>query len=222
MIPSDRRFHTPQIEFDDDDVKSSTFKNTPLQFEIESSMHKTLPLPFVVLLASIFVSGCGGSHGPAPVVTKKVKPASGTITIDGKAPGQVGDPTSMENPPHQLVMKLWPKVPQLRADTPSVTAEVGDDGKYSFSTYVQGDGVEAGEYILTWESLKVAPLTRNLSGPDRFLNNFNNPLEQDPKYTIKVEEGKDFSFTPIDVKLADIVAKEPSPFATPTGAFSRK
>lgn len=183
-------------------------------------MYRPLPLS-VVLIALILVSGCNSGHGPSPVVTKKVKPASGTFRIDGKPPAQAGDLNNPENPPHKVVMKLWPKVAQLRHDTDSTSAEVGDDGKFSFSTYVQGDGIPAGEYILCWESLQLAPLTRYLTGPDRFQNNFNNPLEQDPKYTVKVEDGKDFVFPDIEVKMADIVPKDPSLFATPTGGNVR-
>lgn len=159
----------------------------------------------VSLFASLLLSGCG-SKGPTFVVEKKIKPASGKFTIDGQPPGS----------DHVVVIKLYPKG---RAPKPGevVQTKVEADGKFAFSTYVAGDGAPEGEYLMCWESLTMVPFTKMLVGPDRFKNNFSNPVSQDQKYslTVSAQNKESIAIPAIDVKMADLVDMEPHQFSTP-------
>jgi hypothetical protein len=176
------------------------------------------------MLGSLLLAGCPGQKGPSAVVTKKIKPASGMFTIDGKPPSSYGDG---ENAHDNIIIKLYPKG---RAPVAGevLSTKVEPDGKFSFSTYAKGDGAPIGEYIITWESLRLIPFSGGiLVGPDRFKNNFSNPVGQDEsKYSLSVnEQNKDTVAVPsIDVKLAELVDKEPTSFSTPdtAGEASRR
>lgn len=170
----------------------------------------------LLMLGSLLLAGCPGGKGPTAVVTKKIKPASGMFTVDGKPPGSPGEGGVAHE---HIVIRLYPKGRASKREE-VVSTEVGPDGKFSFSTYVKGDGAPIGEFIMTWESLNLAPFSGGLLlGPDLFKNNFSNPVEQDEsKYSLSVnEQNKDTIVVPsIDVKMAELVDKEPSSFSTPS------
>ncbi|MCA9092961.1 MAG: hypothetical protein KDA68_05715 [Planctomycetaceae bacterium] len=184
-------------------------------------MHKLKIYRLLFVIPLLFV-GCGsGDSGPDNVVKKVTKPASGKFTIDGVPPGQAGT-EGTDNPPHyNILLKLYPKGRAVTKDDLFPTAKVDPTtGKYEFATYNAGDGIPAGDYIITFESLNQAPIGRYLMGPDRFKNNFNNPVSQDPKYSVKVDEASkgDVAMPNIDIKMSELTDQEPSSFATPEGA----
>lgn len=185
-------------------------------------MHTTRIL-YLLFVFPLLLAGCDGGHGPAGgnIVKKATTPANGKFTINGLPPGQVGTPGDFDNPPHIVVMKLYPKGRAPQPDDVYPSSQVDSQtGKFSFDTYQAGDGIPAGEYIMTFESLRINPIGRYKMGPDRFKNNFNNPLSQDPeKYTVKVPEGnkEPIKVPDIDIKMEELVDKEPvAPFATPS------
>jgi len=182
-------------------------------------MHKLKIFHLFFLIPFLFV-GCGDS-APDNVVKKVTKPASGKFLIDGVAPGLAGK-EGTDNPPHyHVVLKLYPKGRAITKEDVFPSAEVDPmTGSYSFATYNQGDGIPPGDYIITFESLQQAIIGRYKIGPDRFKNNFSNPVTQDQKYSVKIDEAaKDKIELPqIDIKMSELTDQEPSNFSTPADA----
>ncbi len=70
----------------------------------------------------------------------------------------------------------------------------GEGGKFSLSTYVNGDGIPYGEYVLEFKLLE-----QRLSGEvDKFSGNYSNI--RSPFMTIKVEKGADVDLGEIELK----------------------
>ena len=70
----------------------------------------------------------------------------------------------------------------------------GDGGKFSLSTYVNGDGIPYGEYVLEFKLLE-----QRLSGEvDKFGGNYSNV--RSPFMTIKVEKDADLDLGEIELK----------------------
>lgn len=181
-------------------------------------MHKLKIFHLFFLIPLLFV-GCGDS-APDNVVKKATKPAGGKFKIDGVAPGLAGK-EGTDNPPHfHVILKLYPKGRAISKDDVFPSAEVDPmTGNYSFATYASGDGIPAGDYIITFESLEQSIIGRYKTGPDRFKNNFNNPVSQDPKYSVTIGDitKEKMELPEIDIKMSDLVDMEPSQFATPSG-----
>lgn len=164
----------------------------------------------IAMFAFIF-TGCSGEHGPPMPVVKKTSAAKGTFKIDGVPPS-----AHMTDRMTTVVIKLYPKGRRIQPGDIIPTSDVAPDGTYQPSSFVQGDGIPAGEYVMCFEWLTRSFGGGYLLGPDRFKNNFNNPLDpEQAKYSIAVEEGKPVKLPDIDIKMADLVEKEASRFATP-------
>ena len=83
--------------------------------------------------------GCGGQK------RVKVYPATGTVTIDGKAVG-----------PAMIVLQPA----SLESKIPAATGSIGTDGSFKLHTYVDGDGVAEGKYnaIVVSDPMKMTPV----------------------------------------------------------------
>ena len=92
---------------------------------------------------------------------------------------------------------------------------VGDNGKYQFSSYGQGDGAVPGEYVLSIEWLKIGPGA--LFGPDRLLNNFNSPFNEDARFQVTVINGQPVQIPTIEINTKELKEKESHPYASPPG-----
>lgn len=114
-----------------------------------------------------------------------------------------------------IELKLYPKAGQVKPGEPVPKCIAGQDGRYTFSSYRDGDGAEAGEYVLSAELLRMTPV--DIFGPDRFLNNFNSPLNEDPRFQVKVGDGGSVEIPLIDIKMSELKKQPPHPFASPNG-----
>ena len=112
-------------------------------------------------------------------------------------------------------LKLYPKGRQVKPEESVPKCIAGQDGKYTFSSFRDGDGAEPGEYVLSAELLRRAPA--DIFGPDQFLNNFNSPLNEDPRFQVTVGDGEPVEIPSIDVKTSELKQKPPHPFASPKG-----
>jgi hypothetical protein len=87
-------------------------------------------MSMVLGLMLLVCVGCGGDPGAGAARAKTV-PFSGKITVDGKAPGVVK-------------VQFLPKGSEGGVRT--AYADVKEDGSFSATTYVTGDGIVAGKY----------------------------------------------------------------------------
>jgi len=137
------------------------------------------------LVAAAFVEGCGTQSAQQALDRqfqehpefKKLTLAkfSGHVTVDGQSPSQDNQLFVILNDPAHLEEAAHGKTPKLFA---SCDAE----GKFSFSTYIAGDGVVAGKYVVTFVELRrpvksVRPAMSQLIfvPPDELKNLYNDP-----------------------------------------------
>ena len=94
-----------------------------------------LPTAQLVLLAGVCLSGLAcGEHGPP---RKETYPVTGQVYVDGA--------------PTNYLAVTCHDTKGMDAAMPTVSsAFTGQDGGFSISTYESGDGVPAGDYVLTF------------------------------------------------------------------------
>ena len=128
--------------------------------------------------------------GPARA---NIFPLAGKVTIDGQPP-------HLERPDRLLVMLTDPSKP----DSPRrLYRQCDDEGNFAFTTFVKGDGVPAGTYVVTFAVLKLTP--RGFVGPDQLKNLYNDPERNAENRDFNIAHqspGKtDYAF---DLKLAGL------------------
>ena len=143
-------------------------------------MRQRLLFCFVSLMA-IIPSSCGNDG------RLKVYPLKGQLFVDEKP-----------------AAKAFVYIHLTEGSNPSGVrpyAQVDDNGTFAFSTYVQGDGVPTGDYILTFEWKEASGIMKNnYEGPDRLKGRFTDPK----KSTQKVSVGKE----PKDLGRIDLSLKK--------------
>jgi len=118
-------------------------------------------------------------------------------------------------PPGALELKLYPKGYQANSAERVAKCRVGPEGEYAFSSYRAGDGAEPGEYVLSVEFQVLGFGT--ISGPDQLGNNFNSPLNTDPRFQVTVVSGEPTVIPAIDIITSELERQPDHPFATPAG-----
>ena len=156
----------------------------------------------LLLLVPLLLSACSGSTGPDGPPSPKTAKIGGVLLIDGQ-PAPIGF----------IELKLYPKGREPKPEENIPMCLVGLDGRYTFSSYRDGDGAEPGEYVLTMEYLKIGG-PGELIGPDKFLNNFNSPTNEDPRFQVKVVDETSGEIPTIDIKMSELKQKPPHPFAS--------
>ena len=112
----------------------------------------------------------GGAMNEAGIPRAAVFPFAGTVTVDGEAPPEEGT---------VIVMLNDVSKPQA---SPSDRMFVACDskGEFAFSTYMRGDGVPEGSYVVTVAQLKQTR-DRRFTGTDRFRNIYSDPEALGPE-----------------------------------------
>jgi len=126
----------------------------------------------VLLSFCLAVSACSNEEGP---VKKPTAPVVGQILVDGSPPGS----------PIQVTCHS-----QTGVDTENPTFSsclTDNDGKFEINTYEKGDGVPAGEYVLTFMWGKINLMAMSYSGPDKFGGRYSDPDTSD--HVLAVVEG---------------------------------
>ncbi|MBA3313206.1 MAG: hypothetical protein H0T47_07955 [Planctomycetaceae bacterium] len=122
------------------------------------------------------VLGCTRSQqGPERLKTVPVK---GTVTVKGM-------------PAIELTVKFRSlATPQGEAAiyAANPTALTDADGTFVVSTYEHGDGLAAGEYVITFEWLKFDRLSNSYGGPDRLGGKYADPKTSEFKLTVTGDE----------------------------------
>jgi hypothetical protein len=157
-------------------------------------------------MLALLVAGCGSNTTSEKLkdtaVSKSGLPAAkvvkfaGTVTIDGKRPADF-NPSDVSGPQggsDLLVILNDPtKLPTPTTKTPPLYTVCSPDGKFAFSTYMDGDGVPAGKYVVTFVKLqRLGSLLSDDDGykpPDELKNRYNDPEKnaQVPENNINLE-----------------------------------
>lgn len=159
----------------------------------------SLIVPLLLLLAS-----CSWTKGPSGPPTPKTTKVGGFILIDGEPA-----------PRGEVELKLYAKGSEQSPGAVVANCVVGEDGRYEFNSYRQGDGAVPGEYVLSMEWLRPAPGV--LYGPDKLLNNFNSPFNEDPRFHIEVIEGEPVEIPTIEIQTSELKPQKSHPYASPAG-----
>lgn len=123
-----------------------------------------------VFCLSLVLVGCGGDNGPPRKQTFKV---TGKVTVDGAAPSF----------PIQITChSLSGTDPQMPTAS---ECQTNPDGTFEIATYQSGDGVPAGDYVLTFASRDINMMTRTYSGPDKLNNRYSDPQKSEFKFSVK-------------------------------------
>ncbi len=155
----------------------------------------------LVLLHLTLISGCVfGSSDPKPKDAKPTFPVTGVVHIDGK--------------PKQGVHLFLTAAEEgsMNPTTPTsstVAAITSDDGKFSFSTYLPGDGLPAGNYVISfyWTDGFVQdfividdqkPVKLGASAT-KFNQKYGTPAKSKFKFTVDKE--------PVDLKILELTTK---------------
>jgi len=131
--------------------------------------------------------------------TKRVAvfPLAGTVTVDGEPPSNLSTVLVMLSDPNN------PETPR----TQRRFARCDSDGTFAFSTYTRGDGVETGDYVVTFVQIK-ATRALKYAGPDEFGNLYSDPRKSEFKIEHKPPGRKDLEF---DLQIAGRVPVDAAP-----------
>ncbi|WP_010585785.1 hypothetical protein [Schlesneria paludicola] len=162
----------------------------------------------LLLLVPFLLASCS-EKGPKAPVTPKTTSVGGTVMIDG-------DPA----PKGQIEMKLYVKGAEVKPGELVANCLIGEGGKYRFSSYREGDGAVPGDYVISMEWLRPAPGV--MYGPDKFLNNFNSPLNTDSRFQVTVVDGQPVEVPTIEIDTRELKQKPSHPYATPSGKQQKK
>lgn len=165
--------------------------------------------PCLVVLVPLLFASCSSETGPKGPPTPKTTKVGGVLMFDGE-PAPVG----------QVELKLYEKGHDPTPGQMIPKCVVGVDGKYEFSSYGGKDGAVPGEYVLSIEWLKMS--MTGLAGPDKLLNNFNSPSNEDPRFQVTVVDGPPVEIPTIDIDTRNLKPQKSHPFASPPGKRKRK
>lgn len=150
-------------------------------------MHHTrfagLTLATAWAISSLFCGGCGDGQQKNWKVTVPVK---GRVLVDG-APGNV------------LAVECTSLTGMDKANPTVSTGMTDDDGNFTLSTYVAGDGVPEGEYALTFQWGKMTnPYKPNSYAGDKLKGRYKDAKKSEIKFTAKKGEPVDLG----EIKLS--------------------
>jgi hypothetical protein len=132
-------------------------------------------LSMVAVFAALGAVGCGGNTANQAVdeVLKQsgksrneVFPLAGKITIDGHEPEL--------RPGARLFVMLHDRDSLDARKGPAFKTSCQPNGEFSFNTYLQGDGVPPGKYVITIAQLHQG-FRQGYIGPDGLKNLYNDP-----------------------------------------------
>lgn len=155
------------------------------------------------------MAGCGGpSQSADQALNDRLRDAnatrgqiakfSGTVTIDHLPPGFKPDESLM-------IMLYDTKNPPPPKQLP-LSARVGSDGHFEFTSYTKGDGVPVGSYKVLFAAFKVNPFRGGSNSPDALKNLYNDP--DTSQFNVEITEpGKtDWAFD-LEIAGKDAVAQ---------------
>ncbi|HBE66585.1 MAG TPA: hypothetical protein DDW52_00415 [Planctomycetaceae bacterium] len=138
---------------------------------------------FFVTLLFVTLNGCS-SRNPD---WKETIPVTGVIHVDGE-------------PAEGIHIKFHPKE-GVDTDQTTETKAISDaEGKFTASTYELNDGAPVGEYTLTFEWLKLNPVSMQF-GDDQLRGKYSKPDKSEHSVTVA-------SGTPVDIGTIELKGKK--------------
>ena len=131
-------------------------------------------------------SGCGKDLPQGPP-RKQTFPVTGVVLVDGQ--------------PVEVLEISCHDVKRIGTDdSVIVTAYTDAQGKFELASYVAGDGVPEGDYVLTflWGEMNI--ISRSYGGPDKLKERYKSPQESKVKFTAK-------KGTPVDLGKIELTTK---------------
>jgi hypothetical protein len=132
------------------------------------------PLLQWTALASLglWICSCNRREAAIPSAPKSTSPVSGQVLVDGK-------------PTAKLSVTCHDVQATNTKSGPRPVGLTGDDGNIEFSTYQKGDGVPAGEYVLTFAWREWVPYWNRFEGVDRLKDRYADPKNSAIRLTVK-------------------------------------
>lgn len=126
--------------------------------------------PYSVCFLCVLLSSCGEETDPN---RKPTFPVTGKVTVDGAAPSS---PVKVE----------CHNINGMDKEKPTFSRSMTEDGgAFSLSTYVTGDGVPEGEYVLTFEWVEWNAFSNSYGGHDKLNGRYKDPKTS--KVQLKVD-----------------------------------
>ncbi len=89
----------------------------------------------------------------------------------------------------------------MDVEHPSVSrTEADGEGNFKLATYEAGDGVPAGDYVLTFVMQEFNLMSREYSGPDQLGGRYADPKTSEVKITVKDGEPTDLGVIELKTK----------------------
>ena len=158
------------------------------------------PSLLLMFMALLTLAGCGtGSESSQAKLkrlipnAKQTTPVRGNLLVDGK-------------PIKDIFVYLIPKGGQMPTnEQPAHRALSKADGSFAITTYLQGDGAPAGDYVLCFERLNYRASKDSWSGPDKLGNRYNDPDKSEFAVTVdpKIE-----GFLDIEISAAGVAESQ--------------
>ncbi len=134
----------------------------------------------LALVAASLLTGCG-KKDDGPVLT----PVKGIVVIDGK-------------PQKMVAVRCHPLKENASAMEGIGQAYTEEDGSFAISTKTTGDGLPAGEYVLTFEWGQMNYISMQYGGPDKLKGRYADAKKSTVKF--KVVPGKPVDLGRIELK----------------------
>lgn len=147
-----------------------------------------LPSLSIMILSGLTWLGClGCSSGPQGPPREQTSPVVGVVVVDGQ--------------PVEMLEASCHDVKLIGTDASVISTAFTDaTGKLELSSYVEGDGLPDGDYVLTFLLGQLDIVSRNYVGPDKLNDRYKSPQESSVKFTVK--QG-----TPIDLGKIELTTK---------------
>lgn len=163
--------------------------------KVASKNNNTRSRTFWLLAVStvLTVAGCSGEEQP---FRKETSGLTGQVFVDG-VPVPAKSPLKVECHNVNGIDKEHPTLS---------SALTGVDGKFEISTYESGDGVPAGDYVITFEWGKMNLIAGSYDGPDKLGGKYSD--SKTSKFKITVTPGEPADLGKIELVSAEAEKKE--------------
>ena len=137
----------------------------------------------MMMCLCVCLCSCGKDEGNR----KATVPVSGEVYVDDE--------------PASGVAVVFQDVQGIDKQNPTQSSTFTDaDGKFSISTYNDGDGAPEGEYVLTFSWREINMMTMRPGGPDKLNDRYSDPAKSE--FRVTVQKGE-----PIDLGRIDLTTK---------------
>lgn len=142
-------------------------------------------LRMVAVLVVFTLVSCSGEEEQ---FRKETSPVVGQVKVDGQAPSS------------QISVKCH-SVSGLDKEHPTLSsAFTTEEGKFEIATYESGDGVPAGDYVLTFYWGELNLISASYGGKDKLKNKYRNPKKSTTKFTVVEGEPTDLGVIELTTK----------------------